>query len=118
MSVAKLSPSSVRIVTLSQHTSRKTRLTWQYGSPITYGSFWDNFHKSLDGLRDVWEHYKRKLNKLLGRPSTPDVGLLGGLIIDLRAATESHLNQRIDSVVVASPTFSGPTEEDIDDALD
>ncbi|KAI9708734.1 MAG: hypothetical protein M1820_003689 [Bogoriella megaspora] len=59
----------------------------------------------------------RRLNKRLGRPSTPAVGTLSTLISALRTATEAHL-PTLDRVVVTAPQFPGLTREDLRDAIE
>ncbi|KAI9730187.1 MAG: hypothetical protein M1835_003579, partial [Candelina submexicana] len=69
-------------------------------------------------LSEGWKRIKRRLNKLLGRSATPDVGTRGSLIRALRAKTEGELEHSIESVLAATPKFPSLIEEDIDDALE
>jgi hypothetical protein len=65
----------------------------------------------------VLQRYLRRLNKLFGRPSTPDVGTISVLVSHLRDEVESRLNHTIDKVVVTTPQFPGLTKEDLEDAI-
>jgi len=58
------------------------------------------------------------LNKLLGRPATPDVGTLSVVMKGLRTKTEEKLGHSIHAAVAASPNLRGLPKIDIDDALE
>ena len=64
------------------------------------------------------QQYLRRLNKLLGRPATPDVGTISALISCLRGEAETRLNHALDRVVVTTPQFPGLTREDLEDAIE
>lgn len=61
---------------------------------------------------------QRWINKQLGWPSTEDVGILSGLIIALKNATEAKLGIKLDKIVLAHPRFPALTAEDIGDAIE
>lgn len=61
---------------------------------------------------------KRWLNKSLGRPATPDVGILGSFIQQLSRASTVMLHDRIDRVVMTAPPFPALTQQDINDAME
>ncbi|KAL9066357.1 MAG: hypothetical protein Q9157_007168 [Trypethelium eluteriae] len=61
---------------------------------------------------------RRRLNKRLGRPATPAVGILSTLLSTLHASTEAHLSSSLDRVVVTTPQFPGLTREDVQDAIE
>ena len=61
---------------------------------------------------------RRKVNKLLGRPSTSEVGILSTILSSLAVQTEAKLNQTIDKVVVTTPFFPALTDKDLNDALE
>jgi hypothetical protein len=60
----------------------------------------------------------RRLNKRLGYPSTPDVGILSDLVARLKNATEAELGTKLDKIVLAHPRFPGLTAEDVGDAIE
>jgi hypothetical protein len=64
------------------------------------------------------QRYLRRLNKLLGRPATKDVGTLSELITSLRAETEPRLNLTLERVVVTTPQLPSLTREDLQDAIE
>jgi len=59
----------------------------------------------------------RRLNKLLGRPATTNVGIISELLSSLRGEVESQLNHQLDRVVVTTPQFPALTREDVEDAI-
>ncbi|KAF4450463.1 hypothetical protein F53441_6462 [Fusarium austroafricanum] len=63
-----------------------------------------------------WQRWKRAINKKIGRPATPDVGVLGAMLVSLRDATV--VNGPLDRVAVSHPRVNGLVEEDIWDALE
>ncbi|KAL4916200.1 hypothetical protein BDW62DRAFT_186605 [Aspergillus aurantiobrunneus] len=75
-----------------------------------------------------WESFKRWLNKKLGRPATPEVGILGDFLHKLSLASHSALQAckgtlnetetDSDTVVVSAPLFPALTQEDLNDALE
>ncbi|KAI9867546.1 MAG: hypothetical protein M1813_008345 [Trichoglossum hirsutum] len=85
------------------------QLMWE--SSFKYDSVWDE-------LRDIWKHLKRQLNKRRGLPATPDVGVLGNLIKQLRSASEENLRRSISAAVAARPHLPGLTPEDLNDAME
>jgi hypothetical protein len=67
----------------------------------------------------LFEKYRRRANKALGYPATPDVGRLSSLISDLKMATEAKLGGlTLDRIVVTTPNFVALTQEDINDAIE
>lgn len=66
----------------------------------------------------LYRRYLRRLNKVLGRPSTQDVGILSGVLSKLKVAAENQLSTSIDRVVVTTPRFEALTTEDLNDALE
>ena len=92
---------------------------------INTGSFETNFpgrhpkyDNILDELRDIWRKNQRRLRKLRGLPATPEVGIIGDLIKQLRTATEARLGRPITSAVLATPRLPRITNEDLDDAME
>lgn len=65
-----------------------------------------------------WSKWRRSINKKLGRPSTPDVGTLAGMLVSLRDATLLTLASPLDRVAVSHPPIPGLTEYDLSDALE
>ncbi|GAB1316056.1 hypothetical protein MFIFM68171_06266 [Madurella fahalii] len=65
-----------------------------------------------------WEKWRRSLNKKLGRPATPDVGILAGMFMALRDAVSLALASPLDSVAVAHPPIPGLAAYDVADALE
>ena len=59
----------------------------------------------------------RRLNKRLGRPSTPTVGTISSLLSALRASTGSYLST-LDRIVVTAPQIPGLSREDLQDAIE
>lgn len=66
------------------------------------------------------ERYRRWLNKKLGLPATPAVGVLSTLIFGLRAATAAAypLLPPLDRVALSAPLMPALTSEDLVDALE
>ncbi|KAH8657490.1 hypothetical protein BGZ60DRAFT_416034 [Tricladium varicosporioides] len=70
------------------------------------------------------EKWRRSLNKRLGRPATPEVGVLAGVLLSLRDETVAALSPslgpsfRLDYVAVTGPPLSGLRREDLSDALE
>lgn len=71
--------------------------------------------KPIDSL---YRKYLRRLNKVLGRPSTQDVGIISDVVSKLKVAAENQLSASIDRVVVTTPRFEALTSEDLNDALE
>jgi hypothetical protein len=66
-----------------------------------------------------YEEFLRLYNKKLGRPSTPTVGVLARLIIDLKEKVQESLpDNALNRVVVTSPLLPALTALDINDALE
>lgn len=65
-----------------------------------------------------WQKWRRSINKKLGRPATPDVGILAGMFISLRDATSVRVGTAIDRVAVSHPPIPGLSIYDIHDALE
>ena len=65
-----------------------------------------------------WSRYLRRLNKILGRPATKDVGILSALIGSLATTTANELNRTLNRVVVATPDLPALTSEDLNDAIE
>ncbi|KAI0004847.1 hypothetical protein F4779DRAFT_58711 [Xylariaceae sp. FL0662B] len=67
-----------------------------------------------------WERWRRSINKRLGRPATPDVGILTGMLIELREAVASALapSPLPERVAVSHPPISGLAAWDLTDALE
>ncbi|KAI0379650.1 hypothetical protein F5Y04DRAFT_127281 [Hypomontagnella monticulosa] len=66
----------------------------------------------------VLGRWRRSINKILGRPATPEVDTLATMFAALRDATSTALAIPIDRVVVTHPVLPGLTVADIADALD
>lgn len=75
----------------------------------------DSTPGSSDGF---WERFRRRTNKLLGRPATVDVGTLSSLLTQLRDKTEEQLRKPLESIVVVSPNLRGLRSEDFNDAIE
>lgn len=65
-----------------------------------------------------WSRSLRRLNKILGRPATKDVGILSTLIGSLATTTANELNRTLNRVVVATPDLPALTSEDLNDAIE
>ncbi|KAI2616701.1 hypothetical protein GGS26DRAFT_443826 [Hypomontagnella submonticulosa] len=72
-------------------------------------------HPPLETTLDRW---RRSINKLLGRPATPDVDTLASMLAALRDATSTALASPIDRVVVTHPILPGLAVADLADALE
>ena len=68
--------------------------------------------------RRWFRKYLRRINKALGRPATPDVGVISTLLSKIKNETEKVLSIKLDKVAVAVPRLDGLTLEDINDALE
>ncbi|KXX75399.1 hypothetical protein MMYC01_208133 [Madurella mycetomatis] len=65
-----------------------------------------------------WEKWRRSMNKKLGRPATPDVGTLAGMLMILRDTVSRALASPLDSIAVSHPPISGLAAYDLSDALE
>lgn len=68
-----------------------------------------------------WENWRRSINKRLGRPATPDVGILAEMFIALRDAVASAHGPGaapVDKVAVSHPPIKGLAAHDLLDALE
>lgn len=65
-----------------------------------------------------WEQWRRSLNKKLGWPATPDVGILADMLAKLRDAAGSAAGGAPDHVAVSRPPINCLRDEDIWDALE
>ncbi|KAH6669265.1 hypothetical protein B0J14DRAFT_641177 [Halenospora varia] len=70
------------------------------------------------------EKWRRSLNKKLGRPATPEVGVLADMLLSLRDETVAALSPslgpsfHLDYVAITGPPLSGLRREDLSDALE
>lgn len=71
-------------------------------------------HLSQSTVTPTRSRLQHRLNKLLGRPATTNVGIISGLLSSLRGEVESQLNHQLDRVVVTTPAL---TREDVEDAI-
>lgn len=65
-----------------------------------------------------WEKWRRSFNKKIGRPATPDVGIVATILISLRDMTSSVVPSPLDRAAVSHPPIQGLAEPDIWDALE
>ncbi|CAG7559029.1 unnamed protein product [Fusarium equiseti] len=65
-----------------------------------------------------WEKLQRSLNKNIGRPATPDVGIIATMLVSLRDATSIAVTSPLDRVAVSHPRIQGLAEADLWDALE
>ena len=74
----------------------------------------DTLSQKLNFLRKKLE---RRVNLLLGRPSTPNAATLSSMLTSLRFETESRLSTPITTVGIALPNAALESLEEINDAL-
>ncbi|KAH6993344.1 hypothetical protein EDB82DRAFT_171215 [Fusarium venenatum] len=65
-----------------------------------------------------WQKLRRSFNKRIGKPATPDVGVLATILDSLRDATAIEITNSLDRVAVAHPRVQGLAEHDLWDALE
>ncbi|KIL92329.1 hypothetical protein FAVG1_04738 [Fusarium avenaceum] len=65
-----------------------------------------------------WERIRRSFNKKIGRPATPDIGIIASLLISLRDMTFTTVTGPLDRVAVSHPRIQGLAEPDLWDALE
>ncbi|WZH49523.1 chitinase [Fusarium acuminatum] len=65
-----------------------------------------------------WETLRRSFNKKIGRPATPDIGIIASLFISLRDMTFTAVTSPLDRVAVSHPRIQGLAEPDLWDALE
>ncbi|ORY15619.1 hypothetical protein BCR34DRAFT_598351 [Clohesyomyces aquaticus] len=61
---------------------------------------------------------KRNVNKWLGRPATPDVGILSAFLTELKSAVEGTIGLPLTRAYPVFPMLPALEEEDIQDALE
>ncbi|SPJ74978.1 uncharacterized protein FTOL_04709 [Fusarium torulosum] len=64
-----------------------------------------------------WEKWRRSLNKKIGRPATPNVGVIASMLISLRDAASTAVDTP-DRVAVSHPRIQGLAEYDLWDAIE
>ncbi|KAF5687078.1 hypothetical protein FDENT_5551 [Fusarium denticulatum] len=65
-----------------------------------------------------WEKLRRSSNKKIGRPATPDVGIIATMLISLRDVTSAAITRPLDRVAVSHSRIQGLAEPDLWDALE
>ncbi|KAF5557650.1 chitinase [Fusarium phyllophilum] len=65
-----------------------------------------------------WEKLRRSLNKKIGRPATPDVGIIASMLVSLRDVTSTAVTSPMDRVAVSHSQIQGLAEPDLWDALE
>jgi len=61
---------------------------------------------------------KRRMNKMLGRPTTPQVVGLSAMVSQLREAAQAKLGARVKAAVLSQPEYVTVTEEEVGDVFD
>jgi hypothetical protein len=77
----------------------------------------------IDTNWELFEYVKgraqRQLNKLLGRPATPETAILAAMVSALQHATEKWLGGKaVTAAVISSPDRIRLTDEELDDVFD
>ncbi|KAF4331780.1 chitinase [Fusarium beomiforme] len=65
-----------------------------------------------------WYKLQRSFNKKIGRPATPDVGIIATILVSLRDVTSIAVTSPLDRVAVSHPRIQGLAEPDLWDALE
>ncbi|EXA32352.1 hypothetical protein FOVG_16398 [Fusarium oxysporum f. sp. pisi HDV247] len=65
-----------------------------------------------------WEKLRRSFNKKIGRPATPNVGIIATILVSLRDVTSIAVTSPMDRVAVSHPRIQGLAESDLWDALE
>ncbi|KAL5599148.1 hypothetical protein FOVSG1_006960 [Fusarium oxysporum f. sp. vasinfectum] len=65
-----------------------------------------------------WEKLRRSFNKKIGRPATPDVGIIATILVSLRDVTSIAVTSPLDRVAVSHLRIQGLAEPDLWDALE
>ncbi|KAF5593124.1 chitinase [Fusarium pseudoanthophilum] len=65
-----------------------------------------------------WEKVRRSFNKKIGRPATPDVGIISTMLVSLRDVTSGAVASPLDRVAVSHSRIQGLAELDLWDALE
>ncbi|KAF5724456.1 chitinase [Fusarium mundagurra] len=65
-----------------------------------------------------WEKLRRSFNKKIGRPATPDVGIIATILVSLRDVTSAAVTSPLDRVAVSHSRIQGLAEPDLWDALE
>ncbi|KAF5230943.1 hypothetical protein FANTH_13593 [Fusarium anthophilum] len=65
-----------------------------------------------------WEKLRRSVNKKIGRPATPDVGIIATMLLSLRDVTSTAVASPLDRVAVSHSRIQGLAEPDLWDALE
>ncbi|RGP69683.1 hypothetical protein FSPOR_4495 [Fusarium sporotrichioides] len=69
-------------------------------------------------LLSRWEKLRRSFNKKIGRPATPDVGIIASMLVSLCDVTSIAVTTPLDRVAVSHPRIPGLAEPDLWDALE
>ncbi|CVK90637.1 uncharacterized protein FPRN_07276 [Fusarium proliferatum] len=65
-----------------------------------------------------WEKLRRSFNKKIGRPATPDIGIIATMLVSLRDVTSAAVTSPLDRVAVSHSRVQGLAEPDLWDALE
>lgn len=65
-----------------------------------------------------WEKLRRSFNKKIGRPATPDIGIIATMLVSLRDVTSAAVTSPLDRVAVSHSRIQGLAEPDLWDALE
>ncbi|KAJ4141785.1 hypothetical protein NW768_001003 [Fusarium equiseti] len=65
-----------------------------------------------------WEKLRRYFNKSIGRPATPDVGIIANMLVSLRDVTSIVIEGPLDRVAMSHTRIRGLAEVDLWDALE
>ncbi|RBA21304.1 hypothetical protein FPRO05_07618 [Fusarium proliferatum] len=65
-----------------------------------------------------WDELRRSFNKKIGRPATPDIGIIATMLVSLRDVTSAAVTSPLDRVAVSHSRVQGLAEPDLWDALE
>ncbi|EPE29152.1 hypothetical protein GLAREA_00312 [Glarea lozoyensis ATCC 20868] len=65
----------------------------------------------------AWLYFRRLLNKVLLRPSTPEIRILAEMVSNLSQEVESYLGRKVKRAALASPNRAGLTAHEIGDVF-
>ena len=72
---------------------------------------------STDKFYMINAYLQQRFKVILGRPATPNAGILGQMLKSLRSATQTHLSSHVSTISIATATAAQLSLQEINDAL-
>ena len=94
----------VRIDGTPEYVSLMHRLS---GSAMEAPEVYPSWMVSWMAVKGFFGHTRRRINRLIGRPATQDIGILAAMIAELKEHVEAELKTSIHSTVIATTNLFG-----------